>query len=179
MATLALAPRISLLDRVQEIDLLHETLAALDDTELTQEAHDALAERLIDAISGTRDKVDRTSGLLGSFEFAEAAADAELQRLTLRKKYFARQRERLEAYVLSVLTGSGLRSIEGHTSTLAWKLNPEKLIIATGTVLDAVWMRQPKTPAPEPDKDTIKRAIKAGTAIEGCRMAGSTRLVRS
>ena len=172
-------PRLTLLDKLQEANLIEETLFALDTEDIDPDTREQLGARLVEVTISTKEKVDRTNATLAWFDAAEAAADAEIKRLNARKKFFARNRDRLEAYMLHALTTSGRKSVEGFTSTLSWKMNPEKLDIADGTEIPAEFLRTPKPPAPEPDKDAIKRALNAGMEIEGCRLTQSPRLVRS
>ncbi len=172
------APRLTLLERVQEVDLIQETLAALDDEGIDDETREQLGARLIEATFGTKEKIDRTAAKLAEFEAAIAAVDVEMKRLKARKEFFERQGRRLEGYVLSVMVNSGHKRIDGFTSGLQWQLNPAKLEISEGTKFDASFMRTPKVPDPEPDKEAIKKAMKAGVHFEGCKLIQHPRLER-
>ena len=170
----------SLRDRVMDLELLADTVEALDaEADLTPELREDLARDIEQNIAGTREKVDRTGDVLSYFEVAQAAATKEIERLTARREHFARAQARLEKYVLSILQCSKLQKLEGHTTTLSVRQNPPSVVIAEGAVLPERFMRQPATPPPVPDKSAIKTSLKHGLAIEGCALVQTPRLVRS
>jgi hypothetical protein len=180
---LALVPkRMSLYELVRDTEGIADLVEALDAAdELTEEVSAQLSEALCLSIAGTKDKIDRSCGVLASFEAAQAAAKAERDRLDLRVKYFARQAQRLEDYLMAVLVSSNLKRMDGNTSSISRTLNPASAI-PDGTVegpLAPEFVRTPK-PAPwEPDKTAIKAAITAGKEVPGWSTARTQRLVRS
>jgi hypothetical protein len=119
--------------------------------------------------------------VLAAFEAGELAAAAEMKRLAARKDRLARQRERLEGYVIGVLAGAGVKKFDGLTSTLTARANPVSVMIEGSAVLPAEFLRQPKPvpPEPAPDKVAIKAALGRGEFVPGCRLAQTMRLVRS
>jgi hypothetical protein len=169
----------SLRDRVMDLQLLADTVEALDADDLSPELRDDLTEDITAAIAGTREKVDRTGDVLGYFEAAQAAATREIERLTKRREHFERAQARLERYVLSVLETSKFVKLEGHTTTLSARQNPPSLVIAEGTVLPERFLRYAPAPPPVPDKSAIKTSLKHGAVIDGCTLQATTRLVRS
>lgn len=178
------APRIeraglSLVDRIKEVNLIQETLDALDEEGITPEISELLTSELIAALAGTRDKIDRTCGVLAAFEAAAFAAQNEIDRLDKRKAHFIRQHDRLEAYALAALQLANSKTLEGHTSKLSARLNPPSVVIDDATRIPAEFMRTPAQPPPTPDKTKIKNAIKAKTDVPGARLATSYRLERA
>lgn len=175
--------RMSLYEHVRDVEGIADLVDALDDAnELSPELSAELSEKLIGAICGTKEKVDRCAGILAMFEAAEAAAIAERARLDMRARYFARQHDRLSEYVLAVLTASKLDKIDGDTSTLARRKNPAKLVVDDENALPTEYFRWPDPlpdPPPEPDKALIKAALKRGEEVLGVRLVTSYRLVRS
>ncbi|MEP6539676.1 MAG: siphovirus Gp157 family protein [Bryobacteraceae bacterium] len=171
----------SLYDCVAEIDLIANTLEAIDAEDLLPELRDELERELNDAIAGTREKIDRTASVLAAFEAAELAATAEMRRLGARKDRIVRQRERLEGYVLSVLAAASVKKLDGFTSTLAARTNPVSVVIDDAAGLPAEFLRIPKpvVPDPTPDKGAIKAVLARGEFVAGCRLAQTVRLVRS
>jgi Siphovirus Gp157 len=119
--------------------------------------------------------------VLAAFEAAEMAAAAEMKRLAARKDRLVRQRERLEGYVIGVLTAAGVKKFDGFTSTLTAQANPASVVIEVAAMLPAEFLRQPKPmpPDPAPDKVAIKAALGRGEFVPGCRLAQTVRLVRS
>lgn len=178
-----LVPKRSLFAHVAEVEDIANAVDQLGD-ELTPEAAEMLSAALCASIAGTKEKVDRTAAVLAAFEAAEAAAIAERSRLDLRARRFHLMTERLENYVLAVLTASNLDKIDGHTSTLARRKNPPKVVIDDEAVIPWDFMRCPEPePEPEavPDKAAIAKALKVDPeSVPGARMqGGGYRLVRS
>lgn len=172
-------PVTSLHDRFVELELIADTLEALENSDLPSEVRTDLEDQLVASLAGTREKVDRTSAVLASFEAGELAADREIKRLQERKARMVKQRERLEGYVLFVLSVANIKKFEGHTSTLAVRVNPPKVVVDTEEWLEIDMLRFPPTPEPEPDKKLIGDLLKAGKEVPGCRLVRTTKLVRS
>jgi Siphovirus Gp157 len=171
---------LSLVDRITEVELIAATLDELDADELTPEIEAMLKAELVAAIHGTKDKVDRTAGVLAAFTAAAEGAAAEIARLETRKKYFDRQHDRLTRHVLDVLIASGKKALDGHTSTFTSKLNPPAVVIDDAAAIPAAFLRTPPPPAAVPDKTAIKNALKLdAAAVPGARLAQTTRLVRA
>ena len=183
MAALSLVPKRSLFSYVQEVEDIADLVDQLDRAEeLGPEASEQLSHALIQAIAGTRQKTDRVCAVLAAYEAGEAAARAECDRLDARAKYFARQRERLEDYILAVLSASGLKRLDGDTSSVSARLNPPKLIVDDEASIPRQFFRLPEPappPEPVPDKSLIRKAIAAGAVVAGCRLVQGCRLVRS
>jgi hypothetical protein len=182
---LALVPRrMSLFELVRDQDNIAELVFALEDAdELTPELADELQRLLIDAVAGTRAKVDRCSSVLQRFESAEASALEEAARLAKRAAQFKRNRERLELTILAVLETSKLDKIDGETATLARRRNPAKVIVVDESEIPLDFWRSPPippVPADVPDKKLIAAALKSDPAsVPGARLETSFRLVRS
>jgi hypothetical protein len=171
----------SLYDYVVEIELVTSTLEAMDAEDLAPVLRAELERELNAAIAGTREKIDRTASVLAAFEAAELAAAAEMKRLSTRKDRLARQRERLEGYVIGVLAAAGVKKFDGFTSTLTARANPASVVIEVAALLPVEFLRLPKPvlPDPAPDKVAIKAALGRGEFVSGCRLAQTMRLIRS
>jgi hypothetical protein len=181
--TLVPPARRSLRALVGTVEGIADAIEVLDDGTLDDQTRDELSAQLIEALCGTRSKVDRTASTLAMFEHLEAAATAERKRLDERAAFYGRQRERLETYVLAVLDASKLDRIDGETSSLQRKKNPPKVVIDEAALIPWDYMRMPpevEPPPPEPDKKLIAAALKADPAsVPGCRLTQGARLVRS
>ena len=185
-ATLAVVPstavpprRPSLVECIGEVECILDTLDGLEDNSLSEDAREDLGNRLIDAIAGTKAKVDSICRVLASFEAAAAAAKAERDRLDARMKYFVRQTERLERYILDVLEARGLTKLEGFTSTLKAQKNPVRGVVDDERAIPFDYKRSPEIPADVPDKKAIGAAWKNGVEVPGTHLEQTNRLVRS
>ncbi len=176
------ARRRSLREHVEGVEAIADTIEHLDDEALSQGARDELSAALIEALAGTRRKVDAVASTLALFESLRMATAAERDRLARRVDFYARQSERLETFVLAILSASKLTRLDGETSTLMRRLNPPSVVVDDESAVPNEFLRWPPVP-PEPpaipEKAAIKNAILSGHAVEGCRLERSARLVRS
>jgi len=173
------APRKPTLgDRVSRVEYIATKIEQLGD-EMTDAERDEISAQLIEELAGTRAKVDAVGATLAMFESLEAAAERECERLTQRVERYQAQKERLNTYVLAVMTASNLTKLEGDTSTLTAKKNPPAVQIADDAQIAHEFLFYPPAPDPRPDKDAIKRALKAGRRIAGCELKQGKRLVRT
>jgi hypothetical protein len=176
------ARRLSLREHVEGVEAIADAIEQLDDETLTQDARDELSAALIEALAGTRKKVDTVASTLALFESLRTAAVTERDRLARRVEFYARQSERLETYVLAVLSASNLNRLDGETSTLMRRLNPPSVVVDDESAIPTEFLRWPPLPPeppPVPDKAAIKKAILGGNTVYGCRLERSVRLVRS
>jgi hypothetical protein len=175
------SPRQTLRGHIAGVEAIADAIEQLDAEDLDDELRDQLSASLIEALAGTRAKVDATARTLAMFEHLAGAARAEKERLAAREAYYDRQIERLQGYVLATMEASDLPRLDGDASTLKRRANPPSAIpdASIAGPLPAELMRPPK-PAPwAPDKDAIKRAIGAGREVPGWSTARSYKLVRS
>ena len=172
--------RQSLRAHIDTVAAIADAIETLDDDALDADQRAEIDRELLAAIAGTRAKVDRVTGVMAMFEGIEASAIAERDRLAKRAAYYARQRERLEAYVLRVMEGASLDRIDGETSALARRKNPPSVALDAGATFAAEFMRPAPPPPPAaPDKAAIAKALKRGDAVAGARLTQTVRLVRT
>lgn len=96
------------------------------------------------------------------------ALDAEIARLTARKKAIAARREWCIAYLLANMQATGITEIKQPAFTIRLRDNPVSVIVDDPALIPAEFMRQPEPPPPSPDKKAIGEAIKAGRDVPGC-----------
>jgi hypothetical protein len=171
--------RKTLREHLSDVDAIADTIEALDAEDLTDEARDELSRMLIAAIAGTKKKIDNATSCLAMWDGLEAAANAEITRLNKRASTFARQRDRLESYLIAVLEASKLTKLEGNTSAIALRLNPPAVIVEDAAKVPHEFLRYPDPPPPSPDKPAIKKALASGRVVIGCRLERGKKLVRS
>ncbi|HVY94511.1 MAG TPA: siphovirus Gp157 family protein [Bryobacteraceae bacterium] len=172
----------SLAGHIDDVDAIADTIESLDAEDLDDAAREELALQLAAAIYGTKAKVDATCKVLAAYDADDAAMEAEKQRIIARQKRRARQKERLEGFVLQIMKEKDLPKLDGFISTLTAKKNPPKLTILDQSLIPAEYLRTPPPPPPPaavPDNTLIKNALKANIAIPGCRLDQGRRLERS
>ena len=172
-------PRVSLCRHIEGVEAIADTIEGLDDETLSDDAREELSAMLIDAIAGTKRKVDATANVFAMFEALEAGAKAEKERLAKREAFYARQLQRLTDYVMATMTMSSLVRLDGETSTLRLRKNPPSVVIEPGARIADEWLVYPDAPPPRPNKAAIAQALKAGREIAGAALVATTRLVRS
>jgi hypothetical protein len=168
----------TLAEHLAGVDLIIEALDQLDEEDLTEDRKMALSAELIDALAGTREKVDNCHRAFATFEGLVAAAEKEVARLATRMATYERKRERLTDYVLATMQASGLEKLEGNTVTLAARKNPPKVDILDETLIPNTLKRFKPAPPPEPNKELIKSELKANREVPGARLVQTTRLER-
>lgn len=102
--------------------------------------------------------------------------DAEIKRLTKLKRHCQAVAERVEDSTLELLQRSSISKAEGPLMVVKVQNNPPAVDVFEPGLLPAEYLRQPEPPAPVPDKDVIKAALKAGFDVPGARLTQSCRL---
>jgi hypothetical protein len=171
---------LTLHDLTDEL-LALDALVAMDDGEWT-DAHEALA---IEHTEQAMAKVDSFAGYLRDRKTRIAVIDAEIERLTERAQYFAKEVERLERYALFCLERSGRDKMAGTLHTMAARKNPPKLVVEDESQILALpeavsqgWVRV-IPPVPEQrklDANAVKKALAAGTELPGVSVTQTVRL---
>lgn len=104
------------------------------------------------------------------------AIDAEIKRLTARKKAIQSRDEWLKGYLLSNMQACGITEIKCPVFTIRLRDNPESVVIDDEAAIPAEFMKTPPPPAATPDKDAIKAAIKEGRDVPGVHIERKQRI---
>lgn len=125
-------------------------------------------------------KVDGIASYLAHCEAQQAAAAAEMERLTARRKRYEARQERLEQYVIGLLEQRGEKKIEGRSATLALHKNPASVAILNEADIPEQY-RITKTVVTESlDKRAIKQDLACKREVPGAMLVtGKHRLARS
>ncbi len=186
---------------------LEENLVALlDSQEMTEGDEQAQLEILREIAQANQAAVQKRDNLIRFFrhlDLQEASIDTEIRRLQALKGDYARGKERLEKYVISVMEElvpapkKGAKKLEGSIGVLTLKKNPDSVEIedetavpnsfkdVTVTMSAETWLGF----APEPlvaaarkidyrvKRAEVKDALKAGKEVPGADMSfGALRL---
>lgn len=106
---------------------------------------------------------------------ADAIREAAKAMLT-RADRIEKRAESVRQYLLFNMQAAGISRIESPWFTLAVRKNPPAVVVDDESALPPEFIVQPPPPAPRPDKDAIKRALKAGADVPGARLMQSERL---
>jgi hypothetical protein len=106
---------------------------------------------------------------------AAAIKQAEAD-MAARRKAMENRATALRRYVLDAMQTAGIHRIECPQFRLSIRDNPGAVDIFEPALIPAVYMTQPETPPPVPDKAEINKALKQGADVPGARLARSKRL---
>lgn len=171
MTTQTTKHALSLYDLGDEV-LALDDLAAMDDGEWTPE----LAQLADEVLEKLVTKADSFGGYVRDLELRESLLDAEVQRLTVRKKAIANRVAWMKRYGCLVLQRMGRPRVEGTLFTLALQNNPPKVEVSVlPDALPAEYVRiVPEVH--EIDKVALAKALKAGVEVPGAVLVTSQSL---
>ena len=150
---------------------LHEISTSYRDaiarvTEAEGEVDDAL-EADLDALGGAlAEKVEACGVVMLELDADADALDAEIKRLTARKRATEAGRARLADYVRGCLAIAGERKIKGLRLTVSLRSSTSVQVECSAEALPE-GLRRTKTTV-EADKVAIKAALESGATVEGC-----------
>lgn len=147
-------------------------------TDAALEQQQVLEQDLHVAIIGTKTKVDGCVSFFGELNAQESMVDHEIARLTARKRRVERKRERLQNFIFHLLDLRGEDKLVGFTSTLRVKQSSVGVcVIDDPDAVPPQWLHTPKPVLGQPDKIAIKKHLKVGNEVPGCRLAFPKTLV--
>lgn len=106
---------------------------------------------------------------------AEMTGDAA-QKLKARADRLKSRADALKQYLFIHLQAAGVRKIEAPEFTISIKKNPPSVDIDPLATIPDQYLIPPEPQLPKPDKQAISRALKAGKAVNGCRLIQLERL---
>jgi len=152
--------------------------------------HQALARQLAEMDIDDQTIADTLEGNLAPFEdkaravaavIGNLAAEAEVyaahaKRMQDKAKAIAARSESLKAYLLNNMQAVSVSEIKGDGFSIKLQNNPESVEVFQPELIPALFMRVPPVPEAQPDKTSIKEALKAGADIPGARLTRSVRV---
>ena len=120
--------------------------------------------------------IDRLHELRERLNQRIESLDEEIQRLQRRKQFAVERLERINDRTLEELEKASLTRADGFTHSVLSVPTAAAVEIDDVTLIPADYMRQPKLPAPAPDKVKIKKALEARQPVPGCHLAQGSSL---
>jgi hypothetical protein len=144
----------------------NEVISMVDDDTVSMEA----LEDTLQSIEGEiEDKAENCAKFVRNMEGDVKAIDAEIARLTKRKKTVNNKIEGIKNYVMEQMVYVGKDKITTPVFTISRAKNPAKLVIENEKLLPPLYMLT--IPAKTvPDNETIKEALKLGAKIDGAKL---------
>ena len=121
-------------------------------------------------------KADAYAMVMADMDADDAAITAEIERLTARRAAIRAGKARLLARLLDAMKETGLTKFKTALRSFGIRRNPEKVVITS----EDVWTFPAdylKIPDPVPNKDAIKKALKAGTVLPFAHLERTESLV--
>ena len=127
-------------------------------------------------------KVDQANRVLDALEQRRAESAKAAKAWKQRDASLAARIEAIEDAILAQLDEAGIEKVAGYRTALSSRLTPAALDIVDRTKIPADYWRQPETPAKEPDKTAIKKALAKNADLDpaawGVRLTLRFSLVR-
>jgi hypothetical protein len=153
-------------EQFQRLDSFIPDVESADDSVAWSELWGELQSDLSDKVHGLCCVIRNTEG-------EAMAIDAEIKRLTAKKKALANKVENLTSYLEYNLKASDSSEVKTSIFTVKFAKTPESVKILDESALPSDLLRV-KT---EPDKTAIKAAIKEGREVPGACLEAGERLV--
>ena len=156
---------------------LMKVFRAIQETPEDQEPSSDLLYILDYYLTKASGKRDRMAAFKRHVKAAKNAAQAEIERLQDRLRSIQSAENRMDNYVLGIMQMQGVKELEGETSTLQAKESEYVDDYDRSEIPPKYWRIVEHPVEYHPDKDSIKRAIKSGEHVPGCRLAKHKKLV--
>ncbi len=162
------------------INPLYELVRHQHELQALADSGDIPAEQIadtLDLIEGDiREKAIDVAAFSRNLDATAEAVRAAAKAMLARADRIEKRAESIRAYLLFQCQAAGVTKIESPWFTLSVRKNPPAVVIDDEASLPAEYIVQPPPPAPRPDRDRIRRDIKAGKAVPGCHLLATERL---
>jgi hypothetical protein len=138
---------------------------------------DTAYDILLDSLSGDlKDKATNVAMFIRNIEAsAEAIKKAEIE-MALRRKSLEHKAEHIKQYLLDNMLRTGIEKIECPYFKIAVRENPESLVIDIAAQIPDEYYKTPPPPEKVLDKVALKKDIKEGLIVEGCKLERKKRV---
>jgi hypothetical protein len=106
---------------------------------------------------------------------AESIKQAESE-MAARRKALESKSTRIKQYLLENMNRTGITKIECPYFAISVRDNPESLVVDIGAQIPDEYYKQPPPPEKVLDKVLLKKDIKEGLIVEGCRLERKQRV---
>lgn len=159
----------SLTEQLRELQALADS-----DTDIPE---DVLRETLEGLQGALEVKATNVARFVRNQESLADAIEGAAKQMRERAARVRRRTDSMRQYLLANMALAGISRIENAELVLAIRKNPPSVVIDDAAQIPAEYMREPEPPPPPaPDKKRIGDALKAGTAVPGCRIEQGQRL---
>lgn len=138
-----------------------------------------MSEELGTALSKFEGKSKAVTAYILNEEATADAIDEAIKKLEAKAIAHRKRSDYFRAYLRDNMKRCGMTLISADDGTFTAKLHPardESVEIFDPKQIPLAYLREPKPPAPAPDKNRIKESLKAGLDVPGARIIKKDRL---
>lgn len=156
----------------QLADQYLQVLEKLEDAD-----HDVDYDLVLDSITGDlKEKATNVAMYIRNLEAsAEAIKKAESE-MAARRKSLESKSEKIKQYLLDNMIRTGIEKIECPYFKIAVRENPDTLVVDASADIPDEYYKLPPPPEKVLDKVALKKDLKEGLIIEGCRLERKKRV---
>ena len=149
-------------------------------SEYLENGEQELAENLVKANEIIAQEIEnKSTGFLYMFRNMDSqmeAIDGEIKRLQDLKKSVKSKSDRLKNMLKDSMEAIGTKNIETNLGKISIRKNPGSLVIDDIDLVPATYKEEIVTRTVRVDTNLVKKLIKSGVDIEGCRLEVGTSL---
>ena len=159
---------------------LYELVNYRHELELLSDSGEIPPERIADTLEALEGDIKEKAVAVAAFTRnldanADAVREAAKQMLS-RADRIEKRAENIRAYLLFQMQAASISKIECPWFTLAVRKNPPSVVVDDEALIPPEFIVQPPPPSARPDKDAIKRDLRAGTEVPGAHLFAAERL---
>lgn len=164
----------SLYELVGEYKLFEETFANYCEMVEAGELPESAVWDTLDSLTGSiEEKIDNVTCIHKQMMYEVAMIKAEIDRLNQRLKAKQNSANRLKDYVYTCMRAVGMNKLETARNQISFRKSEKVMIDDADQFVQWAQEYNPELltyKAPEPNKTEIKRILKSGQTIDGCRV---------
>ena len=122
-------------------------------------------------------KIEDYCYVIANMEAPISIINDEIERLTARRESYEKRVISIKNWLFVNMVACNYTKIVCPMFTASIQNNPPSVVVYDLAAIPSEFMRAKPAPAPEPDKNAIKEALKAGIAVEGAHLESSQKLV--
>jgi Siphovirus Gp157. len=151
----------------------HELQILADSGEVPPEQ---IADTLQALDGDIKDKAVQVAAFSKNLDATAQAVREAAKAMLARADRIEKRAESIRSYLQFEMQAAQIPKIESPWFTLSLRKNPPAVVIDDEAAIPPEYIVQPPPPAPRPDRDRIRRDIKAGKAVPGCHLLATERL---
>lgn len=159
---------------------LYELVKYQHELELLADSGEVPPEQIADTLAALdgdiREKAVQVAAFTQNMEATATAVREAAKAMLARADRIEKRADSIRQYLLFQMQAAEISKIESPWFTLSVRKNPPAVVIDDDRALPPEFIVQPPPPAPRPDREAIKRALRAGDEVPGARLVQGERI---